>query len=224
MISWRRIGFGLLAGIGTSAIYVLFLFGIAGRIGLPIYWGYLIIVGMASVVGFAVIDPGLIRERMRPGPGGKDFITVYLGKLVLTAHLVVSALDVGRFHFSDAIPVWAQVGGLLLLSGGLYLTLASMASNRYFSSVVRIQSERGHQLITTGLYAYVRHPGYSGILMMTLGSGLALGSWWGCVPAGIFILMIVRRLLIEDRFLHEKMEGYDAYAQRVRYRLIPGVW
>lgn len=224
MVSSKRIGFGLLAGIGTSAIYTLLLFGIAGRIDLPMYWSYLIIIGLASVVGFAVIDPQLMRERTRPGPGGKDYITLYLGKLVLTSHLVVSALDVGRFHFSDAIPVWAQVGGLLILCGGLILTITSMAINKFFSSVVRIQKERGHQLISTGLYAIVRHPGYTGILMLTLGSALALGSWWGCVPAGVFMLMIVRRLLIEDRFLHEEMEGYVPYAKRVRYRLVPGVW
>lgn len=224
MILSRRIGFGLLAGIGISAIYALLLFGTAGRIDLPLYWVYLIIIGLASVVGFSVIDPQLMRERSRSGPGGKDYLTVYLGKSVLTAHLVLSALDVGRFHFSDAIPVWGQVVGLLILSVGLILTIASMAVNRYFSSVVRIQKERGHQLISTGLYASVRHPGYTGILMLSAGSGLSLGSWWGCVPSGVFMLMIVRRLLIEDRFLHEEMEGYVPYAKRVRYRLVPGVW
>lgn len=220
----RRIAIGLLAGIVTTILYGLILFGCAGRFDLPVYWVYLAIMVLVSFVGFAVIDPDLIRERSKPGPGGKDFLTVYLGKSVLTLHFVLSPLDVGRFHFSDTIPVWIQWTGLLGFAIGIGLTITCMAINRYFSSVVRIQTERGHELITTGPYALVRHPGYTGILLLSLGSGLALGSWWGGVPALVFVLMIFRRLLIEDAFLLREFDGYVEYARRVRFRLVPFIW
>ena len=92
------------------------------------------------------------------------------------------------------------------------------------ATVVRLQADRGHTLIDTGPYAIMRHPGYAGIMVGVLGSGFALNSWWSFVPVALFIAGIFRRLLIEDRFLHEQLEGYPEYARRVQYRLIPGVW
>ena len=99
-----------------------------------------------------------------------------------------------------------------------------MIVNRFFSPVVRIQEERGHHLITEGPYRFIRHPGYAGMLLAFAGVGPALGSWWSLVPLVPVVLLILRRLLIEDRYLHEHLEGYAGYAQRVPYRLLPGVW
>jgi protein-S-isoprenylcysteine O-methyltransferase Ste14 len=98
------------------------------------------------------------------------------------------------------------------------------AVNRFFSSVIRIQTERGHHVVTTGPYRYVRHPGYAASLFMFAGGGLVLGSWLAALIGLLLFVGILRRTVEEDRILHEQLEGYAAYAQKVRYRLIPGVW
>ncbi len=224
MSGYKRSLFVVFGSLGLTAFNAAFLFFIAGRWDLPMFWAWVVVFGIMSLVAFAVIDPDLMKERIKPGPGAKDKSTVYLAKSVITLHLVVSALDVGRYHWSDTIPFWLQIAGLVVLVLGITLTVTCMVINRYFSAVVRIQKDRGHQLITTGPYAVVRHPGYTGIMSLAIGSGLLLGSWWGCAPVLVFALMIFRRLLFEDRFLHEEMDGYAAYAQRVKYRLLPGLW
>ncbi len=99
-----------------------------------------------------------------------------------------------------------------------------MAINRYFSSVVRIQEDRGHELITDGPYRVVRHPGYAGILIGMPGMALALGSWAALIPQVVFDLLIFRRLLIEERVLRRELAGYVEYSERVRWRLLPGLW
>jgi protein-S-isoprenylcysteine O-methyltransferase Ste14 len=96
--------------------------------------------------------------------------------------------------------------------------------NRFFSPVVRIQAERGHQVIRRGPYGFIRHPGYSGYLLAAPGLSLALGSWLSLLPALLVCLLIARRTMIEDRYLHDHLGGYPAYANDVRYRLLSGVW
>ena len=99
-----------------------------------------------------------------------------------------------------------------------------MASNRFFSSVVRIQKDRGHTVVTGGPYQFVRHPGYVGGILSALGTALLLGSWWAFVPTGLLVCVIVVRTALEDRTLQAELEGYRDYAGRVRYRLLPGIW
>ena len=111
----------------------------------------------------------------------------------------------------------------MAFGAGYGLALWAMLANRFFSSVIRHQVDRGHYVITTGPYRYVRHPGYTGIIVGVLCSGLALGSWLALVPAGVFVLLILRRTVVEDRFLHEHLDGYAEYAGRVPNRLIPGL-
>jgi protein-S-isoprenylcysteine O-methyltransferase Ste14 len=138
--------------------------------------------------------------------------------------IVVAALDVGRYHFSDTVPPAVQVIAFLAMIAATAVLVWAEAVNRFFSPVIRIQTERGHHLITTGPYRYVRHPGYAAAPFLFIGSGLVLGSWLA-VRLGLFmILPILRRAALEDRILHEQLEGYAAYSQKVRYRLFPGVW
>ena len=99
-----------------------------------------------------------------------------------------------------------------------------MITNRYFSIAVRIQTDRGHRLVSSGPYRIVRHPGYLGMLFACPASVLALGSWLALVPALLYAVLIVRRAAIEDRYLQAELDGYAQFASRVRYRLIPGVW
>ncbi len=111
-----------------------------------------------------------------------------------------------------------------MFAGGQLLAFWSMHENRFFSSVVRVQSGRGHHVIRTGPYAYIRHPGYAGMALTFPGVALALGSLWALIPAGLYALTIARRVLIEDRFLRANLEGYADYSTAVRARVIPHVW
>lgn len=99
-----------------------------------------------------------------------------------------------------------------------------MVVNRFFSTAIRIQTDRAHQVVSRGPYAVVRHPGYLGMIVAAPASVLALGSWWALAPALAYSALVARRVATEDHFLHERLDGYPAYATRVRYRLIPGVW
>jgi protein-S-isoprenylcysteine O-methyltransferase Ste14 len=99
-----------------------------------------------------------------------------------------------------------------------------MSVNRFFSAQVRVQQERGHHVIDVGPYAIVRHPGYASFFIMILGMPLALGSYVASIPASAIGLVFIRRVITEDRFLEANLPGYAEYAQRVRFRIVPGVW
>lgn len=199
-------------------------FPAAGRIDLPFFW---LAVGIPIVVGLALgpfIDEELIRERMNPAPGGCDRHLRTLGAPLFFIMLIVAALDAGRYHWSDTVPLPLQVAGMAAFAAGLSFSAWALIVNRFFSPVVRLQSERGHHVVTTGPYAWVRHPGYAGGFFGWTGLTLGLGSWLALLPLLPMYALMVRRILIEDRFLHENLEGYRDYAARVRYRLWPGVW
>ncbi len=181
-------------------------------------------IGAMSVAGVALADPGLLRERARPGPGGRDRALLLWSRLLGLAGVVVAGLDVGRFHWSDGVPPWLQVAGVAALGLGFALSLWAMAVNRFFSAVIRLQDDRDHQVVTDGPYRYVRHPGYSGVFFAMPGLALALGSWLCLGPMLAFVALILRRLILEDRFLQAKLEGYADYAGNVPYKLIPGIW
>ena len=220
----KSVGLGLLGSAGFLTMTAAILFGCAGRWDLPLYWIYLAVWGIAIMVAVLVVDPTLIPERIRPGPGGKDYATAILLTPLWLGQFVVAGLDVGRYHWSDSIPLAIQIIAMLAMAAGLAVVVWAEAVNRFFSSVIRIQTERGHHVITTGPYRYVRHPGYAACPFVFIGSGLALGSWLAAAIGVILVLPILRRTLEEDRILHEQLEGYAEYARKVRYRLIPGVW
>jgi protein-S-isoprenylcysteine O-methyltransferase Ste14 len=140
------------------------------------------------------------------------------------AHYVVAALDLGRFHWSRPLPLRAQGAGLLGLAAALSMLFWATSVNPFFSSVIRIQRDRGHRGITVGPYRYVRHPGYAAAIVLVLSSALALGSRWSLPPAILASLALIRRTLVEDRVLREELERYAPYAEHVRYRLVPTVW
>lgn len=171
-------------------------------------------------------SPGLIQERLHPGPGSREspWSILFLYLLPASFHYIVAALDISKYHWSDTVPIRLRIAGLIGYAISTTLIFWATITNPFFSSVIRIQKERGHRVITTGPYQYVRHPGYAASFPYFLGSGLALGSWWSLVPVVIFLLAIFRRTLVEDRFLQEELEGYKEYAERVHYRLVPGIW
>ncbi len=200
------------------------LFGTAGRVDLPIRWAYFVILFGFALIARRRIDPDLAKERVRPGPGGTDRNLRFLILPFILAHFVVAGIDVGRFHWSDGVPVGARVVALVILAGSLLFSGWAVSVNRFYSSVVRIQSERGHHLITGGPYRWIRHPGYLGATVSVWAGAISLGSWWSLAPMVPAMALILRRIIIEDRFLHENLAGYRDYASRVRYRLVPGIW
>ena len=206
------------------AVLAGILFGCAGRLDLPFFWGWLAVPVVAVLAAVRRVDPGLLQERMHPGPGGADR---HLGIVVLpfwAAHIAVAGLDVGRFHWTDHVPLVLQAGGLFVFAATYALAIWAVTVNRFYSPVVRIQSERGHVLVTGGPYRWVRHPGYAGVLVGMPCGGLALGSWWSLAPLAPVVVLLFRRALIEDRYVHQHLAGYPEYAQRVRHRMLPGLW
>ena len=171
-------------------------------------------------------DKGLFRERLKPGPGAPlwDRIFVRFMKLVMLANLVVVPLDIGHFHWKEDLPDAWRIVGLVGIAIGMLFTAWVMRTNTFFSSVVRLQEDRGHHLIQEGPYGLVRHPGYVGILLFFASFNLGFGRWSGVAFAALWIVLLVARIIPEERFLHRHLDGYGDYTQQVRWRLIPWIW
>jgi protein-S-isoprenylcysteine O-methyltransferase Ste14 len=200
------------------------LFGSAGRLAIAGFWIYLAIFVVVFIAAFAMLDRGLLQERMRPG-GKPTPLGLRLLNVVLLVHWIIAGLDRGRLHWTDTVPVWLQALGLVVVAGGYALVFWAMLLNRFFSSVVRIQSDRGHSVVDRGPYALVRHPGYSAGILIVLASGIALGSWLASAFLVAAVLpFLLFRVIKEDRVLQNQLNGYADYARRVRWRLVPGLW
>jgi len=212
--------------VHTLVVLVLLagaLFGSAGRIGLVGFWIYLATFAAVSGASLVLVDPTLAQERLRPG--GKRFEPrLAIVALWMIVHWTVAGLDRGRFHWSDTVPVWLRGAGLALFAAALSLASWGAQVNRFASSALRIQTERGHQVVTSGPYAFVRHPTYLAAIILFVVSGLALGSWFAVIIALPGVPFIFRATAREDRFLQENLSGYRDYAERVLYRIVPGVW
>lgn len=218
-----------LKGLIGVALLVLVPPLLAGHWNLPTVWALIgIYAGFMLVAWFTIFrkDPDLLRERQQSGPDAKRWDRIWLSiySLFLYGTLIVAILDVGRFHWSDTVPLWLQVAGFVGFAAALILVGWAMAENTFFSEVVRIQHDRGHRVVATGPYRYVRHPGYSGNLAIWPCAALAIGSWLALLPAAVVVVLYVIRTALEDRTLQEELDGYVEYTQQVRHRLVPGVW
>jgi protein-S-isoprenylcysteine O-methyltransferase Ste14 len=215
------------AYVQSAAYFVLAavaLFASAGTTAIATYWVYLAIFGAVFVAAFLWLDPDLARERMRPG-GKRPPVALQLFSVVLFAHWIIAGLDYGRFHWSDDVPTWLQWLGLIVLAASYALCLWAMHVNRFFSSVIRIQNDRGQVVVSHGPYAYIRHPGYLAGILVMVSSGVALGSWLATAFLVICSLpFLFYRAIAEDRVLQGELPGYRDYAARVRWRLVPGLW
>jgi protein-S-isoprenylcysteine O-methyltransferase Ste14 len=206
------------------------IFVAAGTIDYPGGWLYLgEMVAISAVFGLHMmrVDPGLLNERLKP-PMQKD--QPLADKLVLIPVLLLifggmgfMAADAARWHWSMMAPSvqWAGCGLLLVTLLFMYWT---MRTNSFAAPVVKIQKDRGQAVITTGPYAIVRHPLYFGALFYMAGTSLVLGSWWGLAAVPILALLFGIRIGIEEKVLRAGLEGYDDYARRVRWRLVPLIW
>jgi protein-S-isoprenylcysteine O-methyltransferase Ste14 len=205
------------------AVCGVILFGPAGRLDIIEFWVWLAVVTAMCVTAVLSVDPGLVQERARPGgkPPAKSY---WLVTLYLVLALALAGLDRGRFHWSDGVPLWLRIMAMLLFAIAWVPLIWAMRVNRFFSSALRIQRERGQHVITDGPYRFVRHPGYTSSLVVALTCGVALGSWLAAVLLWVGIPMLVWRTVIEERMLRTELPSYTDYAARVKWRLLPGVW
>src|SRR5262245_58381847 len=166
------------------------LFGCAGRIDLPGVWCVLLLLVGFGLTISAIADEGLLRERQHPGAGSRDHITQPISAVLMLAQWIVAGLD-ARFGWSP-IPLPLVLAGAAGYAVALAALVWAMRSNRFYSSVVRVQGDREQRPITTGPYAIVRHPGYAASILGAASGGLALGSWLALIPTAVFALLFVR--------------------------------
>lgn len=206
------------------------LFLSSGRLDWWFAWVYLGIFVLGVCANSYVIlrtNPELIAERARqftPETRTWDRILATLwGLMSGVVSLLVAGLD-KRFGWSPQIPLTAQLMAMLLYMFARAFASWAIVSNAFFAGPVRIQTERGHAVVSTGPYRLIRHPGYAGWMLSDLAVPLMLGSIWALLPGGIAVAALLARTALEDRTLREELPGYAEYAQRIRYRLVPGVW
>ena len=188
------------------------LFGSAGTVNILSFWLYLVVFAGICIAGVVLIDPSLAKERRQERLAIRHMLALTL----VLAHWAIAGLDRGRLHWSDTVPRAIQLLALMLFAMALGLGLCADRENRFATALVRIQEDRGHHVITSGPYAFVRHPGYAAALVFFLMSGVALGSWLAALLGAIGLPFLLWRTVAEDRFLHENLAGYREYAQRVR--------
>jgi len=225
---WRMLLKRTVAVFAVILVMDLLLFVPAGRLDWPEGWILSLLYGVC-LLGYAVWGtlktPELLKERSQVAENVKvwDKVIVAIYTVLLLITFVVAGLDVGRVRWSQMDLPW-QVFGLvgMVLSGGLIFW--TILTNAYLGRMVRIQEDRGHQVVTSGPYRYVRHPMYVGIILLFPCMSLFLGSWWGLAPASLIAVLMVMRTALEDRTLQAELPGYAEYAERVRFRLLPGVW
>lgn len=215
--------------IGFFVLFALALFLPAGNVTWLAGWIFLVLFFsfFLAVSGWLFRhNPGLLLERMsltRSDQKGWDKVLFPMLLVATVGWLVFMALDAVRFHWSQ-VPIELQVVGVVVLLISFYLLFLTFRENSYLSPVVRIQEERGQTVVSTGPYRYVRHPMYAGILVFMVGTSLLLGSGYGIIVGLIFMIVLGRRALLEERTLRQELPGYAAYMEKVKYRIIPYVW
>jgi protein-S-isoprenylcysteine O-methyltransferase Ste14 len=218
---WLR---GVLGFIPIIAIIFL----CAGRLDYWQGWVYLATNAVLVLVNALALsrNPALVEERLKPGAGMKRWDMVYfaLSTPLYLAALVVGSLDRGRFGWSSEPPLGLYLAAVAVYVLGQAVFLWAKLTNSFFSSVVRIQAERGQTVIRTGPYRFVRHPGYVGGILFGITTPLVLGSLWALLPSGIAAVLLIVRTGLEDHLLQRELPGYSEYTRSVKYRLLPGVW
>jgi len=215
-------------GILGLAVFTMLWFGVAGRVTWWQGWAFLltfIIYVSILVWRLSKVNPELVRERNLPADKAEAWDRVVMGIyiVILVVLLIVSALDGGRYVWS-AIPLGVQmIGWILLIVAGI-IVWHVMMTNAYLSSWARIQDDRGQVVIQEGMYRCIRHPMYLGIILSFLGIPLMLNSWWAMIPSVVIVGLFVYRTYREDRMLIDSLAGYTEYTEKVRYRLLPGIW
>lgn len=222
---------------GKIILRVIQLFGFIVFLGLIYYlsagnlkiiWGWVFLaIFIAFTIGMVLAaGEGLMEERTKVHKDIKpwDRYLSLVPALSILGMLVVGGMDAGRGHWSPEFPLWVHLLSAILLIGSLLIGIWAVKANRFFSAVVRIQTDRGHQVIDNGPYAIIRHPTYALMLSLGILLPLMLGSLWALIPGLIGSIGISIRAALEDRTLQAELPGYADYCKRVKYRLLPGIW
>lgn len=193
-------------------------------------WAYVILSALGFIVSRALAarrHPDILDERARSmelqGAKSWDRILAPLMAFGSLFILILAGLD-KSFGWTAPFTLSAKLAALLVIALGYALGSWAMIENKFFSGVVRIQEDRGHRVVTTGPYRFVRHPGYAGVLWFYLAMPVLFDSLWALIPALLLFGVIILRTSLEDRTLQAELPGYTEYAQRTRYRLFPGIW
>jgi protein-S-isoprenylcysteine O-methyltransferase Ste14 len=224
------LGKALLEVLAEFAVFAALLFVSAGTLLWPAGWAFIALFfsfALAIVLWLARTEPDLLAERMSsPMQSGQplwDKVFVVAVMVLFVAWLIVMPLDAVRFGWSE-VPDWLQILGTLGVVLSFYIMFLTFRENAYLALVVKVQEERGQSVVSTGPYRYVRHPMYASTFLLFPGSALLLGSWWGLLLCAVLLGLLVWRIPLEERMLENGLSGYDEYARKVRYRLIPRVW
>jgi len=198
----------------------------AGRIN---YWQGWIYNGLNIIfllLSYFLLPRELIEERLKPKEGTKKWDKIYsiVSIPVYFAILIISILDGGRFDWEPRIPILVVIIGVVVYTIGQIIILWAKKVNKFFSTVVRIQKDRGQTVCKDGPYRFVRHPGYLGGLLYIIVTPIVLSSFWGLIPAVIAVVLLFIRTYLEDKTLQRELEGYTDYTNETRYRLLPGIW
>jgi len=216
----------ILRSIFFMAFITAITFILAGRLDYWQGWTYIGLNIIFLLLSYFLLPPELIQERLKPKEGMKTWDkTFYIVSVpVFFAVLIISVLDGGRFGWGPRIPIFVIIIAALVYSIGQIIVLWAKRENKFFSSVVRVQKDRGQTVCKCGPYQFVRHPGYLGGLLYSVATPLLLGSFWGLIPTLISLISLFIRTYLEDKTLLEELKGYKDYTEEVRYRILPGIW
>ena len=212
----------------SSFLFSIVLFVSAGRIAYFQGWIYLLTNVVVTLMNVLTLqsNPDLMSERTKPGEGTKSWDKLILGAsfLVFVSTIVLAGLDSGRYRWSPQLHWGIYALGILLMISGQIAFLLARRENMFFSTVVRIQRERGHTVCDSGVYRVIRHPGYLGMMISTMGLPFLLGSLWCVLPTILAVILLCIRTFLEDRTLKDELTGYLEYTRKTRYKLVPWVW
>ena len=218
----------LIKGFVTNLVFSAILFVCAGRVNYPQAWLFLFVNLLATLMNYFTIHKNseLMSERSKPGEGIKswDKLLLALSALVYLFIIITAGLDSGRFNGQTGFNGYISLPGLILMLTGQVVFLTARSQNQFFSSVVRIQKDRGHQVCDRGLYKLVRHPGYLGMTLSLMSLPLITSSVWSIIPTSLAIVLLWVRTSLEDKTLCLELGGYSAYTKKTPYKLIPLVW
>jgi protein-S-isoprenylcysteine O-methyltransferase Ste14 len=221
----------VLSVLGYVALFAALLFGPAHSWRWPAAWALLGVLFVARAVGTIALyrgNPGLLRERARVPlhreQAGVDRILLPVFMASFAAQVAFVSFDRWSLHLLPAPALWVRWLGLTAFVLGWYIVHLALRANSFAVTVVRHQPERGHEVVTTGPYSVVRHPMYAGLVPVTIGLGLWLGSSAGAIAGLVPVALLAIRIVVEERFLRQSLPAYADYTEAVRWRLVPGVW
>jgi protein-S-isoprenylcysteine O-methyltransferase Ste14 len=209
----------------TVIITLIILLVSAGIIKWIYAWIYTLASVLVIITNAYIFPAELISERGRKKENVEKWDKIITGIIIIPwfTLYIIAGLDI-RFGWSPELALWIHITALIAFISGNALVSWAMIANDYFSTKVRIQYDRGHTVSSGGPYRYIRHPGYLGMIIYLLSTPIILGSFWALIPAIVTVILFIIRTSFEDDTLKNKLEGYKEYAERVKYRLISGVW